>query len=128
MLTPHNPMDVRPPPSLISQGIEVAPDARWLYISGQIAVRSDGTAIEGTEAQMEDVWEKILRVLESAGMGYQNLVKISVFLTREEDILMFRKVRARVLGGSKPAATLLIVKGLARPDLLVEIEAIAAAA
>ena len=128
MLTPHNPMDVRPPTSLISQGIEVAPDARWLYISGQIAVRSDGTAIEGTEAQMEDVWEKILRVLESAGMGYQNLVKISVFLTREEDILMFRKVRDRVLGGSKPAATLLIVKGLARPDLLVEIEAIAAAA
>jgi len=128
MLTPHNPTDVRPPPSLISQGIEVAPDARWLYISGQIAVRSDGTAIEGTEAQMEDVWEKILRVLESAGMGYQNLVKISVFLTREEDILMFRKVRDRVLGGSKPAATLLIVKGLARPDLLVEIEAIAAAA
>jgi len=128
MLTPHNPTDVRPPPSLISQGIEVAPDARWLYTSGQIAVRSDGTAIEGTEAQMEDVWEKILRVLESAGMGYQNLVKISVFLTREEDILMFRKVRDRVLGGSKPAATLLIVKGLARPDLLVEIEAIAAAA
>jgi len=128
MLTPHNPTDVRPPPSLISQGIEVAPDARWLYISGQIAVRPDGTAIEGTEAQMEDVWEKILRVLESAGMGYQNLVKISVFLTREEDILMFRKVRDRVLGGSKPAATLLIVKGLARPDLLVEIEAIAAAA
>jgi enamine deaminase RidA (YjgF/YER057c/UK114 family) len=128
MLTPHNPMDVRPPTSLISQGIEVAPDARWLYISGQIAVRPDGTAIEGTEAQMEDVWEKILRVLESAGMGYQNLVKISVFLTREEDILMFRKVRDRVLGGSKPAATLLIVKGLARPDLLVEIEAIAAAA
>jgi 2-iminobutanoate/2-iminopropanoate deaminase len=128
MLTPHNPMDVRPPTSLISQGIEVAPDARWLYISGQIAVRPDGTAIEGTEAQMEDVWKKILRVLESAGMGYQNLVKISVFLTREEDILMFRKVRDRVLGGSKPAATLLIVKGLARPDLLVEIEAIAAVA
>jgi len=128
MLTPRNPMDVRPPTSLISQGIEVAAGARWLYISGQIAVRPDGTAIEGTEAQMEDVWEKILRVLESAGMGYQNLVKISVFLTREEDILMFRKVRDRVLGGSKPAATLLIVKGLARPDLLVEIEAIAAAA
>ncbi len=128
MLTPHNPMDVRPPTSLISQGIEVAPDARWLYISGQIAVRPDGTAIEGAEAQMEDIWEKILRVLESAGMGYQNLVKIGVFLTREEDILTFREVRDRVLGGVKPAATLLIVKGLARPDLLVEIEAIAAAA
>ena len=128
MLTPHNPMDVRPPTSLISQGIEIAPDARWLYISGQIAVRPDGTAIEGTEAQMEDVWEKILRVLESAGMGYQNLVKISVFLTREEDILTFREVRDRVLGGVKPAATLLIVKGLARPDFLVEIEAVAAAA
>ncbi len=128
MLTHHNPMDVRPPTSLISQGIEVAPDARWLYISGQIAVRPDGTAIEGAEAQMEDVWKKILRVLESAGMGYQNLVKISVFLTREEDILTFREVRDRVLGGVKPAATLLIVKGLARPDLLVEIEAVAAAA
>ena len=128
MLTPRNPMDVRPPTSLISQGIEVAPDARWLYISGQIALRPDGTAIEGAEAQMEDVWKKILRVLESADMEYQNLVKIGVFLTREEDILTFREVRDRVLGGVKPAATLLIVKGLAHSDLLVEIEAVAAAA
>ena len=127
MLTPHNPMDVPPPTSLISQGIEVAPDARWLYISGQIAVRPDGTAIEGAEAQMEDVWKKILRVLESASMGYENLVKIGIFLTREEDILTFREVRDRVLGSVKPASTLLIVKGLARPDLLVEIEAVAAA-
>ena len=128
MLTPHNPMDAQPPTSLISQGIEVAPGARWLYISGQIAVRPDGAVIEGAEAQMEDIWKKISRVLESASMGYENLVKIGIFLTREEDILTFREVRDRVLGGVKPASTLLIVKGLARPDLLVEIEAVAAAA
>ena len=128
MLKHHNPMDVPPPTSLISQAIEVAPGARWLYLSGQIAVRPDGTVIEGVEAQMEDIWEKILRILESAGMGYENLVKIGIFLTREEDIVKFREVRERVLGGVKPASTLLIVKRLAFSELLVEIEAVAAAA
>lgn len=128
MLTYHNPMDLPPPSNLISQAIEVAPGARWLYISGQIAVRPDGTVVEGVEAQMEDIWKKILCILESAGMGYENLVKIGIFLTCEEDILTFREVRDRVLSGVKPASTLLIVKGLARPDMLVEIEAVAAAA
>lgn len=128
MLKHHNPMDLPPPTSLISQAIEVAPGARWLYMSGQIAVCPDGTVIEGAEAQMEDIWKKILRILESAGMGYENLVKIGIFLTREEDIAKFREVRDRVLGGIKPASTLLIVKRLAFPELLVEIEAVAAAA
>jgi 2-iminobutanoate/2-iminopropanoate deaminase len=128
MLTHRNPLDVPPSTRLISQAIEVAPGARWLYLSGQIALRPDGTVIEGVEAQMEDVWEKIRRILESADMGYENLVKICIFLTRAEDIPKFREVRDRVLDGVKPAATLLVVKRLAFPELFVEIEAVAAAA
>jgi enamine deaminase RidA (YjgF/YER057c/UK114 family) len=127
MLKHHNPLDVPPPTSLISQAIEVAPGARWLYLSGQIAVGPDGTVIEGAEAQMEDIWGKIGRILDAAGMGYENLVKICVFLTSADDIAMFRQVRDRVLGAVKPASTLLVVKRLASPELLVEIEAVAAA-
>jgi enamine deaminase RidA (YjgF/YER057c/UK114 family) len=43
------------------------------------------------------------------------------------DVALFRDVRDRTLGAAKPASTLIIVAGLARPEYLVEIEAIAAA-
>ena len=56
-----------------------------------------------------------------------DLVKVTVFLTRAEDTPLYRQVRDRMLEGAEPASTLLIVKGLASPDFLVEIEAIAAA-
>ncbi|MDH3772222.1 MAG: RidA family protein, partial [Nitrospirota bacterium] len=66
-------------------------------------------------------------ILDSAGMTRQDLVKVTVYLTRTEDIGRYRDVRDRMLQGAEPASTLLIVAGLASPDWLVEIEAVAAA-
>ena len=51
-----------------------------------------------------------------------------MFLTRSEDIGLYREVRDRMLAGATPASTLLVVAALADPGWLVEIEAVAAAA
>ena len=121
----HNP---RTPLANYSHGIEVPPNARWLHISGQVAVDKDGRTPEGFEAQVELVFANLRAVLESAGMTPQDLVKVNVFLLRPEDIPALRAARDRFQGDARPASTLVVVSRLARPEWLVEIEAVAAQA
>ena len=123
----YNPPSVHTAPTY-NHGVEVPPNARWLYISGQIGIGADGKMKDGIEAQTQQVWENIKAVLAAAGMGLENLVKIMTFLTDENDIDGFRKVRSQQLAGNKPASTLVVIKRLAMPGLLVEVEAVAAKA
>jgi enamine deaminase RidA (YjgF/YER057c/UK114 family) len=127
MVKHHNPPTVAPPFSRYSHGVEVPAGARWLHISGQIGVKPDGTLADGAEAQMEQAWRNIFAILEAAGMTRHDLVKTTVFLTVHADTALARGVRDRMLAGATPASTLIFVAGLARPDFLIEIEAIAAA-
>jgi enamine deaminase RidA (YjgF/YER057c/UK114 family) len=124
----HNPAGVAKPASSYSHGIEVRPNARWLHISGQVGVAPDGTMRQGIEAQTEQCWANIRNILAAANMGVDDLVKLTTLLTSPAYIGPARAVRDRALGAARPASTLIIVAGLANPDYLVEIEAIAARA
>ena len=123
-----NPPGVAPPASRYSHGAEVGSGARWLYISGQVGTAPDGTIRQGLKAQMEQVYANIGAVLEAAGMTKANLVKMTVFVTQPgpEALSVYRTMRDQWLEGHAPTATYLVVAGLAHPDFLVEIEAIAA--
>ena len=127
MLKRTNPEGVPKPGTPYSQSIEAAPGMRWLHISGQVGVDASGKVLDGAEAQIEQIWKNLLGCLKAAGMGPHDLVKITVLLTRAEDIPVSRAIRQRMLQGAEPASTLMIVSGLASPNLLAEIEAIAAA-
>ncbi len=107
---------------------EAPPNARWLHVAGQIGVRPDGSVPATIEEQTEVVWQNILAVLADAGMGIGDVVKITSFLTRFENFPKFAQVRAKYLGSHRPASTLLVISSLARPEFLVEVEAIAAKA
>ena len=72
------------------------------------------------------VYRNITTVLNECGMGIENLVKVTVFLTSPDYIDAWRAVHKEAFGDVVPASTLLIVSRLARPELLVEVEAIAA--
>src|SRR6266481_7331968 len=128
MLKVHNPRSIAAPIGTYSHGIEVPPGARWLHVAGQIGVRPDGSVPATLEEQTEAVWQNILAVLADAGMGIGDVVKITSFLTRHENFPSFAQVRAKFLGSHRPASTLLIISSLARPEFLVEVEAIAAKA
>jgi enamine deaminase RidA (YjgF/YER057c/UK114 family) len=127
MLKRHNPKAVAAPFSRYSHGVETPDNARWLHISGQVGVAPDGKVLDGAEAQIEQAWRNVLSVLKAAGMGPRDLVKVTTFLTDRADLATARAVRERMLEGAEPASTLIFVAGLASPDWLVEIEAIAAA-
>jgi 2-iminobutanoate/2-iminopropanoate deaminase len=126
MLRLFNPDTVCKPFSRYSQGALVEGHVRWLHISGQVGARADGQLEEGFEAQAKQAWANLIAVLEAGGMQREHLVKVSVFLTRAGDVAASRAIRDAALLGAAPASTLLVVAALARPDILFEVEALAA--
>lgn len=122
----HNPKSVSVA-GKYSLGVEVPPEARVLYVSGQVGVDSAGKLHDGIEAQSEQVWKNIGEVLKAGGMDFRDIVKLTVFLTDSRFIPAFREVRGKYVGQEPyPASTLLVVAGLADPSMLVEVEVVAA--
>jgi len=117
-----NPDGIAPPASNYSHGVVVPAAARRLVISGQVGVNPDGSLADGLEAQMERCWLNLFAVLAAAGMTKRDLVKITVFVTRDDATARYRLIRDRMLEGHAPAASYLVVAGLASPMFLVEIE------
>jgi monoamine oxidase len=68
------------------------------------------------------------KLTNGAGMGVEDLVKMTTFLIDANDIAKVRTARMRVLGSHRPASTLLVISRLAAPEYLIEIEATAAKA
>jgi 2-iminobutanoate/2-iminopropanoate deaminase len=124
VITIRNPQD-RPAPESYHHGVEVSGEARTLYIAGQIGMDHNGSVPQGVEAQTRLVYANMKAVLDEAGMDFANLVKTTVFLIRPEDRTVFATVRSELTGGTNNASTLVYVAGLALPELLVEVEAIA---
>ena len=98
----------------------------WLHISGQVGAKPDGSLEQGFEAQARRAWANLIAVLEAGGMERGDLVKVNVLLTRASDVPASRGIRDDALQGAAPASTLLVISALAHPDLLFEVEAVAA--
>ncbi len=71
---------------------------------------------------MERAWLNMFAILEDAGMTKHNIVKITVFMVGDGHTAAYREVRDRMLDGHAPAATYLVVAGLAGPEMLFEVE------
>jgi len=109
-----------------SDAIEAAPGLRWLYTSGTPGVTSEGTFPSGIEAQAQLAWAYILEALTRAEMTPADLVKVTTYLTDAQDIPGYAKVRNEMLKGARPAFMLQVVDQLIKPEVLVEVEIIAA--
>ena len=101
---------------------------RTVYISGQIAIDSQGNivGINDFEAQTRQVFQNVKNALEAVGMTFDQVVKLGVYVTDISNVVPLRQVRDEFVNTSEPpASTLVQVAALVRPELLVEIEAIA---
>ena len=128
MNTQHTPDSIAAPFGPYSHAVEVPGGSRLLYISGEVGVQPDGVVPEGIEAQAEACWANIVAILADADMGIEDLVKITTYLVREEDVAAAGAARAKYFGDARPGSATLIVKALVNPDWLIEIEAVAAKA
>jgi 2-iminobutanoate/2-iminopropanoate deaminase len=124
----HNPFPVLASyETIYAHAVEIPADSRQLHISGQVGVNERGElATGGFEGQCAQAIGNIETILGSAGMSLEHIVKVTIFLTRREDLRALREVRSKYLAVA-PAVTVVLVAGLHDPDWLVEIEAIAAA-
>ena len=118
-----NPADVSPPRGYT----HVVKAGGVAYIAGQVGRRPDGTlAGNDIESQTDQVFRNLKTALASVGAGFEDMTKITVYLTHREDIQGFRTARDRHLtGDNPPASTLVLISGLAEPEFRVEVEATA---
>lgn len=121
-ITFSNPAGAPQPASRYSQAALIEGEGRRLVISGQVGLRPDGTPVADAEDQMGQALANLAAVLAGHGMGVENLVKVTVFLTDASQIPAWRRQRDAFLGGHAPTSTLLIVAGLASPAFAVEVE------
>jgi 2-iminobutanoate/2-iminopropanoate deaminase len=121
-----NAADAPAPAGQYTQAVEVTGATRTLYLSGQVGVAADGSIPEDATAQSALAWRNLEAQLRAAGMGIENLVKITTIVCDQGDVAAVRAGRATVLGEHRPASTL-IVGGLSNPAWKVEVEGIAVA-
>jgi reactive intermediate/imine deaminase len=112
-------------PTTYSQVVKVG---NLLFIAGQVAFDTAGNLVgeNDMKAQVRQVLENLKWALASQKADFSNVVKINIFTTDVEGFLGSAEVRAEYFKGHAPASTLVQISKLARPGLLVEIEAIAA--
>jgi enamine deaminase RidA (YjgF/YER057c/UK114 family) len=123
MTTARNPQDVHPPVADYVHQIEVGSGGRWLLLSGQIGMRTDGSLPEDPVEQVAVALENLRRNLAAAGMDATNVVKLTTYLVGDVDREGRAAAISAFLGEHIPTQTLLYVAGLASPALRVEIEA-----
>jgi enamine deaminase RidA (YjgF/YER057c/UK114 family) len=107
-----------------------ADGSRTVYISGQVAVNSGGEVIGQGDLsrQADQVFENLRTCLMSVGAGFQDVVKLTTYVVnfKPEDRAIVAAARQKHLPAvNPPASTLVGVQALARPELMIEIEAIA---
>lgn len=128
------------PASQLSRAILVR-GGQTLYIGGQVASTgmkawtpgdpqpTDDSAIVGRgdfRAQAEHVFKRIETLLANAGGSYDDVVKLTMYLTEMDNYPTLREIRNRYMTGPVPAVmTVVGVKELSHPDFLLEIEAVA---
>ena len=111
-----------------SDAIEASPNLRWLMTSGTPGFNDANAIPTDITGQSELAWENVLRILSKADMTVPDIVKVTQYLTRADDIKAYAQVRNRFLGAARPASMLLVIPQLVWPNLLVEVEIVAAKA
>jgi enamine deaminase RidA (YjgF/YER057c/UK114 family) len=111
-----------PPPErwsncLVSDGIA--------YVSGMVARGAPNLEKMDEYEQAKVIFGKINGMLEAAGGAMADVVKVTIYVTNIKNNTKVWKARAEFFKGDFPASTLVEVRALASPEILVEIEAIA---
>lgn len=120
-----NPPGIRKPYARYSHGVLMTAGGRLLVTSGQLGVAADDTIPDDVEAQCVLCFENIKAILGAAGMGLDDVVRFTAFVTDRAYFPVYGAVRSRYMTGDAYASTLVIVSGFTLPQFKVEVEATA---
>jgi enamine deaminase RidA (YjgF/YER057c/UK114 family) len=119
-----SPEVAEPPPGRWSNALRVGD---LLFISGTVSRAPDGIAIQGRDEyeQASIIFTKIRHLVEAAGGAMSDVVKMTIYLVNIKQNTEVWRARQQFFTGDFPCSTLVEVRSLATPEILVEIEAIA---
>lgn len=112
-----------------SQAVSVRGEHKTIYVGGQNGILPDGSmAGKDVGAQTEQALKNVLEVLKAGGASQENVVKLTIYLVTGQDLQAGFAASKKVWGNHATALTMAYVAGLANPEALVEVEAVAAVA
>jgi 2-iminobutanoate/2-iminopropanoate deaminase len=120
-----NPSEVHTPAGNYSHTAVVPAASDLVFVSGQVAIRKDGTVPASFAEQAEVVFANLRSCLAEHGIGIDSDVKLNAYMVAGHDVHAMREVRLRYFGSHKPTSTAVFVPALVAPELLLEVEAIA---
>lgn len=99
-----------------------------VFIAGQVGIRPDGTVPDSAMDQIRLAFTRLGAILKHEGLGFEDLVELVSYHVRiDEQLTTFREIKDEFITRDFPAWTILGIASLARPNLLIEIKAVAAA-
>jgi len=119
------PSTIHRPFGSYNHGVLVEGSPPTLHMSGQVGMAADGSVPETVEGQTELVFANIQAILEEAGLQRRHIVKLTTYLTDPGFRSLYMPLRNAWIEEPWPASTLVVVKALAEPHFLIEIEAFA---
>ena len=107
----------------------VTEGGRVIWLAGQVAAEDGaGRSLAGDfDGQVREVFARLGRTLEEAGASLADMVTMTVFITDARLGERFTQLRCEIFGDNFPGSALITVAGLARPEMLVEVQGIAVA-
>jgi 2-iminobutanoate/2-iminopropanoate deaminase len=99
-----------------------------VFYAGQVAADPTGKVLPPDDfaAQTKMVMENLRLALADGGAAFKDVVKVTIFICNPHDVPKARSILQEYFGDNPPASTLCVLRGLANPNFLLEIEAIAA--
>jgi 2-iminobutanoate/2-iminopropanoate deaminase len=125
MIKTIDPKTIHPPFAPYSHGVIVPAGRRLVFCSGQLGIDAEGSIPPDCAGQAHLCFDNIAAILAEADLGLSDIVRINAFVTGREHLAQYMSVRNALFAAPYPASTLMIVSGFARPEFVVEIEAIA---
>jgi 2-iminobutanoate/2-iminopropanoate deaminase len=105
----------------------VTEGGKVVWLAGQVAPQdASGRSLAADfDGQVREVFSRLGKTLEEAGGALADMVTMTVFITDARFGDRFTQLRKEIFGDNFPASALISVAGLARPELLVEVQGIA---
>ena len=118
-------------PRFYSHAVAAHGPGKLVYVSGQVSWDRDGKVVGKGDmrAQTKQVFENVTHALRAAGAGWKDVIKMNAYMVglNAERVAAYREARGGHLDAAElPASTLVGVTALVDPDLLLEVEVVAA--
>jgi enamine deaminase RidA (YjgF/YER057c/UK114 family) len=127
-ITRTNPSTIAKPFSNYSHVVTAEGAQKLVFCAGQVAADADGKVLppDDFHAQTKMVMQNLTNALAAGGAKLSDVTKITIYITSPHDVPKARGILFDYFGDHPPGSTLCILRGLANPNFLLEIEAIAA--